>query len=1192
MAQSSRHDFASPGRTFSTQSTRRLIEQTGSRSIRLFVSSSFKDMELERTLLKDQIFPQIRAECRKRGLLFDDVDLRWGIEEGSDAADTVSICLTEVYRSRPFFVAILGQRYGWCPPQNVLDTTDLATVSNHIDGDQKWFQQRHGASITHLEIEAGIHQVPEDDRRCLVYCREPSYSQQQVDTGAEPQMYFCTSAEEEKRLQDLVEDLQTLPNVPMMEYQTPEEVCEHIGRDLMTLIDKDFPLQDDLDPLQFEETEHRNFAITRVERYVDLPAVTGLLRSLQKVPTGCWLLSGPSGSGKSSALSKFVLALEHSEALVFYHFVGYTNYSASVLNLLQRWLWKLKQLSHGAIVDPIPKDVKAMSSTLPSWIAQVALAHDKTKVYIVLDALNQLLDDDGAHQLAWLPEVLPHNVILVTSCTEESPMLQVLEERHQCKNMPLDALTSEARGQLAQSYFKTHGKHLDTSRIDLISQANHIVSPLHLQLLLDELRITATYSTVGDALSGLLANGSATDLIHRIVKRWSEQFDQPLQPGHRWAPDGATYSQGLVSSTLCYILACKHGITERELLDLLGVERQAVATFFHHLHGVMQVHQGLLSFAHATFSEAVRKLYLEEDATTQALHIALGAYFQGSQHARDRQCQEVPHHLQRAKQTDQLTNFMCQQAVFEHMWSTESRRLAMTVVWQQLPCEEAYSTWMHEMDDIALQTNDDSTAAVKAFALRLYKAAQALHWMGQFLKAFDFYLWALVVVLKQARLPYAQVHQVDKDRPQPRSRSAPVTPSDRPNQRKKHKKRRPEEEPDYQLIKELMTVPVVVPSIPSLPILDPECPTLEQLDSACVFVCLILESFGRLCAHQSHHSNATMLYQRARELRSAMDGESAGSTTAVLGNLAWSMVVKKDFFGQQGAATLLKTAIVNECATLCEEDGLAIPPTSAKNNKIPRIDRCELNHPAWNALLDHLDALCHQPGGSQRISRILPPFVNRLALINTTLENFIVAQKLFKVSLGLHIACFGTRHPATATVYFDMGLLYLAQVRKALKSARQLPSPSATAAASAASSPPPTRGLPRSVSAQPKTTNPKNSMPRLRSVPTGSDDVDRYVDLAIAALDHAQDIRAETLGRQHAFYATVLISKADVYMLQDDKETAREMYEEARAIRAACFGSDSRAVEAVDSRLNGIRQPNRSKNRKAKTDGRARKSHS
>jgi len=39
-------------------------------AIRVFVSSTFSDMELERTALVTRIFPKIRIECEKRGLSF------------------------------------------------------------------------------------------------------------------------------------------------------------------------------------------------------------------------------------------------------------------------------------------------------------------------------------------------------------------------------------------------------------------------------------------------------------------------------------------------------------------------------------------------------------------------------------------------------------------------------------------------------------------------------------------------------------------------------------------------------------------------------------------------------------------------------------------------------------------------------------------------------------------------------------------------------------------------------------------------------------------------------------------------------------------------------------------------------------------------------------------------------------------
>jgi len=90
-------------------------------SVRLFVSSTFKDFELERNVLQTDVFPELRKLCSKYGARFQAVDLRWGI--GEDAAldqRTVEICLEELRRCQmispvPNFLLLLGDRYGWQP---------------------------------------------------------------------------------------------------------------------------------------------------------------------------------------------------------------------------------------------------------------------------------------------------------------------------------------------------------------------------------------------------------------------------------------------------------------------------------------------------------------------------------------------------------------------------------------------------------------------------------------------------------------------------------------------------------------------------------------------------------------------------------------------------------------------------------------------------------------------------------------------------------------------------------------------------------------------------------------------------------------------------------------------------------------------------------------------------------------------
>lgn len=52
---------------------------TDTREIRVFLSSTFRDMQHERDYLIKNIFPQTRQACRERLVEFTEVDLRWGV---------------------------------------------------------------------------------------------------------------------------------------------------------------------------------------------------------------------------------------------------------------------------------------------------------------------------------------------------------------------------------------------------------------------------------------------------------------------------------------------------------------------------------------------------------------------------------------------------------------------------------------------------------------------------------------------------------------------------------------------------------------------------------------------------------------------------------------------------------------------------------------------------------------------------------------------------------------------------------------------------------------------------------------------------------------------------------------------------------------------------------------------------------
>lgn len=121
--------------------------------VTIFLSSTFRDMHAERDHLRIQVLPELSERLRPHGLRVEVVDFRQGLEvsepDGSSFPErlVLSACLSEINRCAPFFLSLIGERYGWIP----------AAESS------RWVAQEHGLqgdvvelSITDLEIRFAL----------------------------------------------------------------------------------------------------------------------------------------------------------------------------------------------------------------------------------------------------------------------------------------------------------------------------------------------------------------------------------------------------------------------------------------------------------------------------------------------------------------------------------------------------------------------------------------------------------------------------------------------------------------------------------------------------------------------------------------------------------------------------------------------------------------------------------------------------------------------------------------------------------------------------------------------------------------------------------------------------------------------------------------------------------------------------
>jgi WD40 repeat protein len=169
------------------------------RSIRVFTSSPFLDMQAERDYINRAVFPELRSRCWKRGIEFVGIDLRWGLtQEDTKTRGALTLCLREIERCRPFFLSLLGDRYGWVPPmeriaREVFDTARRDRELNRADAVllNRWYRldKTSAPPVYRLRREGSL---PLKDEKKLTNCWESagldhageSITEQEISHGA------------------------------------------------------------------------------------------------------------------------------------------------------------------------------------------------------------------------------------------------------------------------------------------------------------------------------------------------------------------------------------------------------------------------------------------------------------------------------------------------------------------------------------------------------------------------------------------------------------------------------------------------------------------------------------------------------------------------------------------------------------------------------------------------------------------------------------------------------------------------------------------------------------------------------------------------------------------------------------------------------------------------------------------------
>ncbi|MBU0609305.1 MAG: DUF4062 domain-containing protein, partial [Armatimonadetes bacterium] len=626
----------------------------------VFVSSTFRDMQAERGWLRDHVIPVLAERLRERRHHLEVIDLLWGVETTSATAQeekellVLKVCLDEIERSRPFLIVLLGDRYGWVPPEGRMAR---AAQEAGFQGDLA------GKSVTALEIEFGALDSPDQRRRTHFYFRAPlPYAEMPPETAA---LYSDEHSPEpgardaHERLEGLKARIKTDPNWAGRwhdytaawdaehEHVTGlqawgEAVIEHVWADL----DEETRAFVHEAPTAWQEQEREAFAEFVAHRQRDFRGRADLVQELQNFALSLviegqpWGLSltGESGSGKSALMAHLYRQLQSPEVLLLSHAAGISVRSAQVDSLLVRWIGELADFLQ--IPCPLGDNPSAdeVQDTFASLLGRAAL---RRRVVVLLDALNQFEPTTRAQYLTWLPKLWPENARLITTAIPGTAS-ETLEQRPGVQAKALPALSTPEAEEIAEAICDRYHRTLNPAVLQVLVTKQRedgepaSGNPLWLELALEELNLLDEddFARLGREFQGT-AEQQLLQLLLYVANRlpaeieglYGEMLDRAGEIwGEAWARDFAeliAISRGGWRELDFQVLLPELTGDDWDPLRFAGL-RRAFRT-----HLVQCGPQEQWDFFHVQTREAVRRKYLQEAAHERALHTALADHLLG-----------------------------------------------------------------------------------------------------------------------------------------------------------------------------------------------------------------------------------------------------------------------------------------------------------------------------------------------------------------------------------------------------------------------------------------------------------------------------------------------------------------------------------------------------------------------------------
>ncbi|KAA0719495.1 Telomerase protein component 1 [Triplophysa tibetana] len=631
------------------------------RGVRVFISSTFRDMHAERDVLIRSVFPELRRRAAPHCLYLQEVELRWGVtEEESNRA--VELCLSEVCRSQ-LLLGILGERYGLVPPHPNLPELPQYNLLGSAPS---------GLSITEMEIRQFEALYPDTAQSRMCFYFRSAHLNRSVPVAWKTD-FVAESREAEAKMNSLktwIRDnhfkvtenypcewggvVDGKPYVKGLE-EFAKAALEDIWEALLKLFVEE--TEEDLTCEIKEQEVHQDSQQRQFHgraKHISM-GIEKVQESQQK--GGILLVEGNPGEGKTVFMAALAQTLktsgknkENPVCDVISYSTDVSQSACSVEQLLRCLVQCLRMRKNDAELTQNTSYKDLLSEFL---ILLNDLKKEKPMALLV-DGADRIQDGRGQKVFEWIPQHLPKGVCLVLSVTSESSLQSSVCKRKDAGSFPLGQLSLPDRKEIVQKQLVVFGKKLSDSafnnQLQTLLMKKGSVSPLYLHLACEELRNYASFEKMKDSLQSLPQ--SLCELVQRSLVRMESQYGAA---GLGWALATLVISStGLRETDLYSVLNTCNDLNSRggrvswpETLHIAKHPESRVpmatfsqiARFLHSLIGPShgQGSDDIVTLTHPEVRSAFQQLYLstEEDKTRTHLIIAAHLWVRSNPQGKD-----------------------------------------------------------------------------------------------------------------------------------------------------------------------------------------------------------------------------------------------------------------------------------------------------------------------------------------------------------------------------------------------------------------------------------------------------------------------------------------------------------------------------------------------------------------------------